>query len=1007
MLFLFFISFASAYNWQEEYVIDSSRAYFVDQDGDFHSAKIVNAIDDPAGVMKTSSAGYINPNGNFNTLEESAGYVQENSGGNFDCNGLIPGGISHIRKYETFTNPSIYSDEAGEIRIVFSKVIATRDSSCPRTFGDGNDEIRIRKDTSENIFHVKVPNGGGLVTRQTNIYPDERCINRFDISSQTQRVVVDDEQRTFVAYSKEGSSSLPDNCDNVLDDYETSPNDANYQKLIEENFKRKFNDGFSVQICNVRMLELWSDDPNYCTTALSGLEYKFPTLIMNKENKGLPSDNYDSFLIYVKQNKGFFGTILSYDISYLTYRGTEGSTGYDYPKKIGGVINMANLPDDVVIESISGAVDPKTKKPAVIYYDPVLNKVSVIHYYNGVWKTTVVADRPFDAGVHSMPGMRSPNLEFDSRGGIHVSYVVNSGNLRYGYLHPGATAFSLQTVNGPEITTDIDTNHSTFISKDDNNYPHIYLNGKHYSIVELEICNNGIDDNGNTYTDCEDFGCYEHPSCLQNPVCGDGVLNTGEQCDDGISTDTYYTVNPSDNDGYCVIDNSRSYTCKSNICGDGYLDTSVEQCDDNNIISGDGCSAACTLELPTNCGNGIVEAGETCDGTNFNGLTCSDFDSFTGGSLSCNNCQIDTSSCTGGVSGICGDGVVNAGETCDGTNFNGLTCSDFDNFNDVNSLSCDSVSCLIDTSSCIGEISSCGDGAVDIEDGEECDDGDLIDGNGCSSICLLEDGASCNNNGVKETGEHCDGSDGINPPSCQDLGYDGGSIGCTSLCGYSIDECSICGNDICETGETTSCPDDCTTIITEISCGKYTTESACDSAVLTDEINNTIEAMNPQFPTGFCGDPSLTFEGDEEGESYSSEACGIYFSCDCKWFADDTSPNGGECDGITRIKENNPDNCSDNGLGDYFCRTTGSGTLESCIAGNEYTLSWTAQAYDSDGNILTTPVSWCLPGSKNFPCPSSSKIPFFTAVNIIIALIIIGVVYYIILSKKSKEKKKK
>lgn len=48
------------------------------------------------------------------------------------------------------------------------------------------------------------------------------------------------------------------------------------------------------------------------------------------------------------------------------------------------------------------------------------------------------------------------------------------------------------------------------------------------------------------------------------------------------------------------------------------------------------------------CGNGIVEGTETCDGTNLNGKTCASL-GYTGGSLSCaSSCTFDTSACTSG-----------------------------------------------------------------------------------------------------------------------------------------------------------------------------------------------------------------------------------------------------------------------------------------------------------------------------------------------------------------------
>jgi cysteine-rich repeat protein len=72
----------------------------------------------------------------------------------------------------------------------------------------------------------------------------------------------------------------------------------------------------------------------------------------------------------------------------------------------------------------------------------------------------------------------------------------------------------------------------------------------------------------------------------ETPVCGDGVLDSGEQCDDG---------NNASNDGCsatCVIEAS------GGVCGDDHVDTG-EDCDDGNTDSGDGCSANCLAEHVT------------------------------------------------------------------------------------------------------------------------------------------------------------------------------------------------------------------------------------------------------------------------------------------------------------------------------------------------------------------------------------------------------------------------
>ncbi|MDX9999665.1 MAG: kelch repeat-containing protein [Polyangia bacterium] len=99
------------------------------------------------------------------------------------------------------------------------------------------------------------------------------------------------------------------------------------------------------------------------------------------------------------------------------------------------------------------------------------------------------------------------------------------------------------------------------------------------------------------------------PGCTF-PSCGDGIVDVGagEWCDCGdpaLPTATH-CVHPNGHaEGTCGV------TCQVYICGNGVKDPG-EACDDGNILSGDGCSANCQSD--ETCGNGVVDAAtEDCD----------------------------------------------------------------------------------------------------------------------------------------------------------------------------------------------------------------------------------------------------------------------------------------------------------------------------------------------------------------------------------------------------------
>jgi cysteine-rich repeat protein len=64
------------------------------------------------------------------------------------------------------------------------------------------------------------------------------------------------------------------------------------------------------------------------------------------------------------------------------------------------------------------------------------------------------------------------------------------------------------------------------------------------------------------------------------------------------------------------------------ICGDG-LNLGYYQCDDMNLVNGDGCSSTCTIEPGWKCSGGCKTSRDKCveicgDGLNLGNYQCDD-----------------------------------------------------------------------------------------------------------------------------------------------------------------------------------------------------------------------------------------------------------------------------------------------------------------------------------------------------------------------------------------------
>ena len=276
-----------------------------------------------------------------------------------------------------------------------------------------------------------------------------------------------------------------------------------------------------------------------------------------------------------------------------------------------------------------------------------------------------------------------------------------------------------------------------------------------------ELCRCGSDptridtDNGGL-TDFEECAVGGNPSDpLDDRKCGDGIRVTGEGCDDfnitnGDGCSSVCATEP----GFTCVDpvapRSGADVCTTR-CGDGAR-AGAERCDDGNIIAGDGCSAVCLVETgfqcvdppspPTAadvcapvCGDSIRAGSETCDdGNSVDGDGCAAA------------CAVEIGFTCIDPSGplpdtcitTCGDGIRVGTEACDDNNI-------------IAGDGCSAV-CLVETGfQCVDPPSPptaadvcapvCGDS---IRAGSEtCDDGNSVDGDGCAAVCAVELGFTC------------------------------------------------------------------------------------------------------------------------------------------------------------------------------------------------------------------------------------------------------------------------
>lgn len=388
--------------------------------------------------------------------------------------------------------------------------------------------------------------------------------------------------------------------------------------------------------------------------------------------------------------------------------------------------------------------------------------------------------------------------------------------------------------------------------------------------------------------------------------CGNGTIESNEACDDGnTESGDGCSATCEVEDGYACpesgkctkdetpgdhedpadkpkdpTDGPKDDPAPEKLCGNSQLDDD-ESCDDGNDASGDGCSDACAIEDGYRCD----KAGKPCARISCGNGLLDEGESCDAGDLAL---DYGEDACTPqcAPAHFCGDGLHEAvdieyGEECDDGDRN--VAPDSEAAYEACSTSC-------------RRLNFCGDGKVSHD--EQCDDANTENDDGCSADCKYEQGFACSTAMGKTVCTPIDCGNGkldaYKGESCDDgnrIALDGCSPACQIERGWT-----------CETDASgkSSCLNTCGNGILDKDTGE-----TCDDGELNDGDGCS---ANCQIEAGYaCETPD---KPDAQGKKLSkcyARACGDGFAVGSEECDDGNSKDGDGCSKFCKREPNH--NC--------------------------------------------------------------------------------------------------
>ena len=275
--------------------------------------------------------------------------------------------------------------------------------------------------------------------------------------------------------------------------------------------------------------------------------------------------------------------------------GSMGS-GLRYPKTKSATQRLITLlePDVDRAGLISFSTGPSLEQPLTASLEVVIDAIDELP---SPWGGTRL-DRAIDFTQSSFrsSGINRPALVLFTDGYSRVEETLNAASRA---KREGTTLFVVAFQELPDLAQDLlsrcatTPEHYFYVNEADELDPlsdvmHQTLCRCGDGIVDppAELCDDG--------NDVPNDGCT---SCVPDPVCGDGVVEGWENCDLGsfcedLTSCTAEIECAGIGDGLCLprATNSCEADCLlvEPVCGNGVLEPG-EQCDDGNVVDGDGC----------------------------------------------------------------------------------------------------------------------------------------------------------------------------------------------------------------------------------------------------------------------------------------------------------------------------------------------------------------------------------------------------------------------------------